>query len=162
MRDQRSQRENTARVLAGAAGQSGRAIEPKRPKPREDSPAAGQTARACGECRVCCTLFEIPEVSKALNAPCRHQSDDPKRPGCKIYENRPQVCRSFECAWKLGLGVERDRPDQLGIMLYTVNLEDGLPGLAIVEATPGSDQKVKDAIARLGCQVDPPNREVPG
>ena len=98
------------------------------------------TARECGDCRVCCTLFEIAEVNKGLNRPCRHQSG-PGEPGCKIYGHRPQVCREFECAWKQGLSGEGDRPDRLGIMLYTVQLEDGGPGLAIVEATPGAFEK---------------------
>ncbi len=86
---------------------------------------------------MCCTIFEIPEVKKPLNTVCRH-AGAPGAPGCRIYSHRPEVCRNFECAWKLGLGGDRDRPDELGVLLYTVNLEDGLPGLAIVESTPGA------------------------
>ena len=130
-----TRRKPEARVMIGAAGQSAGTVEAKgnRAKPVN-------TARECGDCRVCCTLFEIAEVNKGLNRPCRHQSG-PGEPGCKIYGHRPQVCREFECAWKQGLSGEGDRPDRLGIMLYTVQLEDGGPGLAIVEATPGAFEK---------------------
>jgi hypothetical protein len=149
MRETRSQRETDTRSITNAAGQGLPTVETK-PTPR---PAASEKpisdARSCGDCRVCCTLFEIPEVKKDLNSPCRHESRNPSAPGCKIYAHRPQVCRTFECAWKLGLGTNRDRPDRLGIMLYTINLEDGLPGLAIVEAHPGAFQtkRVRDMIA---------------
>ncbi len=107
-----------------------------------------QSARDCGDCRVCCTLFEIPEVKKSLNEPCRHQGASDGS-GCKIYAHRPEVCRKFDCAWKLGLAGDFDRPDRLGVMFYTVDLEDGLPGLAIVESTPGAFERprVRDMIA---------------
>lgn len=137
----RSQRDRSRdpRALKKKSGTSASTIEAK--------PIA--KARQCGDCNTCCTLFEIPEVEKPLNARCRHQSSDADRPGCGIYEQRPEVCRAFECAWKLGLGAEHDRPDRLGIMLYTVNLEDGLPGLAIVESTPGAfeTKRVRELIA---------------
>lgn len=95
-------------------------------------------ARSCGDCRVCCKIFEIAEVNKPLNTMCRHAGSGSGEPGCKIYGHRPDVCRSFECSWKLGLAGEHDRPDQLGVIFYTVNLEDGGPGLAIVESTAGA------------------------
>lgn len=46
-----------------------------------------------------------------------------------------------------------------GVASCNVDLEREI---AVVEATPGSDQQVKDAIARLGYKVDPPETEVPG
>ena len=59
------------------------------------------------------------------------------------------MCRKFDCAWKQGLAGDRDRPDRLGVMLYTVTLEDGGHGLAIVEAVPGAFERrrVRDLIA---------------
>lgn len=143
MCDQRSMRETKAatrrkpeaRVMIGAAGQSAGVVEAKGNRTKPVS-----SARECGDCRVCCTLFEIAEVNKGLNRPCRHQGKAGE-PGCKIYGHRPQVCRDFECAWKQGLSGEGDRPDRLGIMFYTVQLEDGGHGLAIVEATPGAFER---------------------
>lgn len=108
----------------------------------------GQT-RLCGGCRACCVVFKIDEVKKDLNEPCRHLKPGPKG-GCVIYDDRPQVCRSFECAWKLGLGSVGDRPDRLGILCYTVNLEDGGPGLAVVETKLGAFQqkRVRELLQR--------------
>lgn len=118
---------------------------PARVQVRPSLPAA---ARSCGDCRACCTIFEIHEVKKGLNQPCRHQGAK-GAPGCRIYAHRPEVCRNFECAWKQGLAGNHDRPDRLGIMLYTVDLEDGGHGLAIVEVSPGAFERprVREMIA---------------
>jgi hypothetical protein len=177
MRDQRSESKNqttgrqpasqsrgsAASQLAGAVGGAcgttgpsvGRAVEvkPTDPAPQGSTPnnnhrPSVRAARECGDCRVCCTLFEIPEVHKGLNEPCRHQGAKGEA-GCKIYGHRPEVCRKFDCAWKQGLAGDHDRPDRLGVMLYTVTLEDGGHGLAIVESTPGAfkTRRVRDMIA---------------
>lgn len=130
-------------IVAGSA-----ALKPK-DRPLEKPPVGLASARECGDCRVCCTLFAIPEVKKDLNELCRHARSGPGVPGCKIYSHRPEVCQKFECAWKQGLASDCDRPDVLGVMFYTLNLEDGLPGLAIVESTPGAfdEPRVRELIS---------------
>lgn len=76
--------------------------------------------RSCGECRVCCTLGEVPEINKPSHVECWHACES----GCAIYDKpeRPKVCLDFECAWKRGAGAETDRPDIIGAM-FTVNKE---------------------------------------
>lgn len=35
---------------------------------------------------------------------------------CESYCSRPDVCRKYTCAWKLGYGNEEDRPDRCLIL----------------------------------------------
>ncbi len=98
----------------------------------------GRTARACGPCRVCCRLPDIPELNKPINTWCRHIDLESTDAPCRIYDHRPDVCRAFDCAWKQGLGGEHDRPDLLGVMWQTVTLGDGQPGLGVVEFRDGA------------------------
>lgn len=94
--------------------------------------------RACGDCRMCCKLPDIPELAKPIDTWCRHADLDRPDGGCKIYNDRPAVCRSFACGWLKGLGQERDRPDRLGVMWQPIQMPDGRPGLAFVESEPGA------------------------
>ena len=52
----------------------------------------------CGTCTACCKVFEIPVLDKRAGDWCEH-CDIGK--GCKIYDNRPAMCREFECLWLL-------------------------------------------------------------
>lgn len=68
----------------------------------------------CGDCTACCTVLAITELKKPARRACDHVC----RSGCRIYENRPQVCRQFLCVWMRGaLGTAPAlRPDSLGVM----------------------------------------------
>ncbi len=56
-------------------------------------------ARECGSCNLCCDILEVSAVDKPVNQLCRHWETGT---GCSIYEHRPQMCRSFRCAWHQG------------------------------------------------------------
>jgi hypothetical protein len=115
----------------------GRPTPPARPSTRRPE-ADLAPARACGPCRVCCRLPDIPELNKPLNTWCRHCDTESAESPCRIYGYRPRVCREFDCAWKQGLGGDLDRPDILGVMWQTVTMPDGEPGLGVVEFRPGA------------------------
>lgn len=120
-------------------------------RPGPVSPGARRAARqgpdvpdrACGPCRVCCRLPDIPELEKPINTWCRHIDQDRTDRACSIYDHRPGVCREFDCAWKQGLGGPLDRPDILGVMWQTVTMPDGEPGLGVVEARDGALETVR-------------------
>jgi len=63
----------------------------------------------CGTCTACCRIFDIPELSKPAGTWCQH-CDLGK--GCKVYDNRPEVCVDFQCLWLLSQGRE-DQREQL-------------------------------------------------
>jgi Fe-S-cluster containining protein len=56
-------------------------------------------ARQCGSCNLCCDVLEVTAVDKPVNQLCRHWESGK---GCTIYDRRPQMCRSFSCAWVQG------------------------------------------------------------
>lgn len=77
-----------------------------------DAPAPG---RQCGDCTACCTVLEQVELRKPMRCACEHIV----RGGCRIYADRPQGCREFNCLWLRG-ALPADvsyRPDQLGVLL---------------------------------------------
>ncbi|MBK5568688.1 MAG: hypothetical protein I8N66_19920 [Ensifer sp. SSB1] len=64
------------------------------PTPSTFTPPA---ARGCGTCTLCCRLPDIDALAKPANAWCRHCVDGE---GCRIYAQRPQLCRDFLCLWR--------------------------------------------------------------
>jgi len=54
------------------------------------------TARACGDCTLCCKVMAIEELSKPAGQWCRHCKPGS---GCQIYDGRPAECRYFNCLW---------------------------------------------------------------
>ena len=76
-----------------------------------------QPERSCGECIACCITLRIEDqqLRKPAGEPCQHLNECG---GCSIYPQRPQVCRSWICGWKLleGLGDEW-RPDRCGVLI---------------------------------------------
>jgi hypothetical protein len=72
--------------------------------------------KSCGPCQACCVAPKIdtPELRKKAGTPCLHLVQK----GCGIYDNRPPVCRSFLCGWRLMPGMDMSwRPDLSGVML---------------------------------------------
>lgn len=69
--------------------------------------------KSCGPCTLCCTVLDIPELSKPGGRPCAHLDG-----GCTIYPDRPTPCRVFTCGW-LALEALDDtwRPDVAGFLL---------------------------------------------
>jgi len=54
--------------------------------------------RSCQGCTMCCKIMGIPEIDKAPWQWCKHCDIGV---GCKIYDERPSVCRSFYCRYLL-------------------------------------------------------------
>lgn len=79
--------------------------------------------RPCGDCVACCIapLIDTPEFKKAEGEVCPNCTGG----GCAIYDARPGVCRTFNCAWKrIPTMPLETRPDKLGVMF---TLERTLP-----------------------------------
>jgi len=71
--------------------------------------------RQCGSCTACCTLLEVTAVGKSVNEWCKHCDADK---GCTIYDHRPQMCRSFSCAWLQGHLDDEWFPEQAGMVVH--------------------------------------------
>ena len=75
-------------------------------------------SRKCGDCRMCCKLYPVIEVEKYLSHNwCQHCNLGSGEKGCKIYDKRPILCQTYECAWKLGLLGDEDKPNKLGFLI---------------------------------------------
>jgi hypothetical protein len=85
--------------------------------------------RPCGECVACCVLplIDTPELKKPEGQACPNCAGA----GCAIYDARPEVCRTFNCAWKRIPSMPPEtRPDRLGVMF---TLERHLPPRNVFE-----------------------------
>jgi hypothetical protein len=74
-----------------------------------------QQVRQCGSCTSCCTLLEVTEVGSAVNEWCKHCEAGK---GCTIYDQRPQMCRSFSCAWLQGHLNDDWYPEKAGMVVH--------------------------------------------
>ena len=68
--------------------------------------------RRCGDCNVCCTLMAVEPLEKPAFTRCSHVCSR----GCRVYKDRPEVCRTWHCAWVLGHLPHAWRPDKIGLM----------------------------------------------
>lgn len=97
--------------------------------------------RACGGCTVCCTELEVdtPDLRKPAGRPCRHLTTD----GCGIHAVRPEICRTWFCAWRRVAAMpEEARPDRSRLLVslsFVRAPRNCLEGVSIsVRALPGS------------------------
>lgn len=52
--------------------------------------------RSCDGCTLCCKMFAIRELEKPMGQWCTHCD---RGKGCRIYAQRPQECRAFQCGF---------------------------------------------------------------
>lgn len=67
----------------------------------------------CGTCTLCCTLLTVKDIDKPAGMECEHCTGD----ACSIYDERPQGCRDFCCAYSQMEQVNIAlRPDNCGVV----------------------------------------------
>lgn len=78
--------------------------------------------RPCEQCNACCKgqlAGSVYDVPFGFGKPCSFLV----REKCTIYEDRPAMCKNYQCAWSQHLFPEECRPDKIGIM---VSVENGV------------------------------------
>ncbi len=55
----------------------------------------------------------------------------PDHNNCTIVDSRPSVCKGYKCAWLLGYGQDKDRPDRSGVIVDDVS-QQGPIGNALI------------------------------
>jgi Fe-S-cluster containining protein len=71
--------------------------------------------KSCGSCTMCCKVLVIDHFEKDAGVLCQHCAH---KSGCTIYETRPDVCRDYECDWKLERAIgPLLRPDRTNVIL---------------------------------------------
>jgi hypothetical protein len=84
--------------------------------------------RECGDCTACCfeITIEEPAIVKPPRQRCVHCAAD----GCAIYPMRPEVCRTWFCAWRRIDDLPAElRPDRCGIMACLAGRPDAVSPL---------------------------------
>ena len=88
--------------------------------------------RTCGDCRLCCKVFELPYLNKPAHTWCVHACSK----GCAIYDReRHEVCKVYKCLWLSNESLPDEyRPDRCGV-LVTYRLDyKGKPVVVVSEA----------------------------
>jgi hypothetical protein len=83
---------------------------------------------------MCCKVPLIKELEKPSGRWCRHAAIGK---GCRIYEDRPAVCRKFHCQWMLDphLGPEW-KPEKAKFILYPDREKEEVFNVAVDVAFP--------------------------
>lgn len=92
--------------------------------------------RQCGECNACCVAPCAEDLGKPGNVPCKHLNGN-----CTIYDTRPEVCRTFQCAWKVGLSTDDERPDKLGVM-FSISMAETRHKIEVYELREGALKEI--------------------
>lgn len=72
--------------------------------------------RPCGECTACCKGHLKSTIHGNIMTPEKPCIFLVKEK-CSIYENRPEVCRNYFCAWSQGILDHDMRPDKCGLLV---------------------------------------------
>lgn len=95
-----------------------------------DSPATSFVeGRSCGSCTLCCKVMVIEALNKPLGQWCQHCAPGT---GCKIYENRPNECRDFNCAYLLSRHIGEEWKPERSKMVLVID-EGGMRMAAYVD-----------------------------
>lgn len=92
-----------------------------------------KSERKCGSCRVCCVVMKITELNKPEFTSCDHLVKRQTTRSCGIYNDRPEECRTFQCAWLTGLGTNNQRPDRCGVMLTGTASYENEPPVPVIQ-----------------------------
>ena len=103
--------------------------------------------RECGDCTACCNGTLIGEANGhkfGYGKPCIYLSQQ----GCSIYEDRPESCKKYQCAWTQHLFPEWMQPNKCGAMI-SVEQENGMQFLKVTELWSNVDEAVYEEINRF-------------
>jgi Fe-S-cluster containining protein len=79
--------------------------------------------RECGECTACCSWL-IGDAF-AWKFGCGESCKFLEEGGCGVHKARPEVCRTYQCAWTQHLLPEEMRPDKCNVLVSVEQNENG-------------------------------------
>lgn len=89
--------------------------------------------RECGDCTACCggaLYLRVGEHKVHRGNPCPYICKENNN--CSNYENRPDVCKNFECFWKANETVpDWLKPSQSGVILSYNSQKNQLDAYAV-------------------------------
>jgi hypothetical protein len=78
---------------------------------------------------MCCKLLHVIELDKPANKWCEHCR--PGYGGCKIYDTRPHICRSFACGWLMSPTVGPEWYPLLSHMILSLGVFNGVQTVTV-------------------------------
>lgn len=104
-----------------------------------------QAKRKCGSCSACCTVLAVAEIQKPRFTRCPQLKQTGSTRCCKVYDQKPEACTAYSCAWLLGFGNKIHRPDASGIVF---SVEDTIlgPSLVGLEVRAGASNSSNNAV----------------
>lgn len=102
-------------------------------KAKTDTPII--EGRACGGCTLCCKVLSITELQKPQGTWCKH-CDVGK--GCKIYDDRPDECRTFYCGYLAWDAVGEEWFPAKSKMVVVAELEGARVAIHVDPGRPGA------------------------
>lgn len=106
--------------------------------------------RECGDCVACCAVLKIdtPALSKPADTLCRHNTGQ----GCSIHATRPEICRTWFCAWRRTASMpDAARPDLSGLLVsldFNRNPRNCLEGISILVRSLRGEDALAEPLAR--------------
>ena len=80
---------------------------------------ASEKKRVCGECTLCCFVFEVKTEDGVLTKPQEWCKNCAVGSGCKVFKTTiPAVCPQWDCAWLEGMGTDEERPDRTQVVMH--------------------------------------------
>ena len=103
--------------------------------------------RPCDECNACCAGQLSGEVY-GRKFGCGKKCDFLIKGLCSIYNDRPKMCRDYQCAWTQHLFDEDLRPDKCGLMISVENDENEQKFFRIMEIRPNVASEVYERVTK--------------
>jgi Fe-S-cluster containining protein len=100
--------------------------------------------RPCGDCNSCCSGQLIGDIY-GFEMGCGKKCAFLIKEHCSIYDNRPKVCRDYQCAWTQNLFGEDMRPDKIGLMV-SVEKNENEQYFKVIEVWENVPQESYDRI----------------
>ena len=89
--------------------------------------------RTCGTCTMCCKVYRIPILNKQEGKWCAHCAIGS---GCRIYEDRPEQCRSFVCLWLQDVTMPPEWKPEISKMVLSIYPTTGFIYAQVDPGTP--------------------------
>lgn len=82
---------------------------------------------------MCCKVYRIPAIGKAEGKWCGHCDIGS---GCRIYAERPEQCRSFECLWLQDATLQADWCPSISKLVLSIYPTTGFVYVQVDPGTP--------------------------
>ena len=104
--------------------------------------------KECGDCTLCCLLLPVPGVKEGINTNCKFCTHH-----CTIHEKRPDICRTFDCEWKLKNDMSEElKPNRCNVIFEYINENSVLCLVHFIDLEAWKREPVMNHIKKLNSE----------